>query len=73
MSNDVRDDMEQSALAMASKRKSCSNCWHHMDGDCALYSCNCATAVGNHHQEPPRWMSYSEGEELDRKFRSGNW
>ena len=44
--------------------KTCSNCWHNRNGDCAVYSSDCATAVTRGSPAPPRWTSYEEGEEM---------
>jgi len=42
-------------------RKRCINCWHGRDGDCKLYSSQCATAVFNRADDPPHWMNVREG------------
>ena len=68
------DDLISSTLAMFSKRKTCDNCWFNREGRCGLYTSDCATAVFNREQLPPRWISYEEGEAaeawvLGRKLR----
>lgn len=61
-----RNELVESTLDFLSLRKTCSNCWHGRDGDCALYSCDCATEVFRRKETPSRWTSYEEGEEQER-------
>lgn len=51
-------------------RKTCKNCYHWRNNDCALCSCECATQVSRRAINPSRWMSYEEGEELERRFQT---
>ena len=68
---DNSNDMVQSALAMASSRKTCTNCWHNREGDCAMFSCECATDILNHAREPRWWTSYEDGEENEKRVWKG--
>ena len=54
------------AKDMASKKKTCFNCWHFRNDHCALYSCSCAS-IGSGH---PRWTSYEDGDWNERKLLS---
>ena len=53
------------AQDLVSKRKTCYNCWHWRNSNCALYSCECATQVA-HRTGSPRWVSYEDGEESEK-------
>lgn len=64
----MASDLTKTALDMASTRKTCDNCWFGKEGDCALYSSKCATAVFNHANVPPRWLSYTDGEDAERRL-----
>lgn len=56
----------QFAKEILDNRHTCSNCYF-WSSHCTLYSCTCATAVGNRAVNPPRWMSFEEGEGAERK------
>ena len=62
------DDLINTALAMASSKKTCDNCYHYRDGDCAMYSCNCADDIAHHATNPCWWMSYEEGMRVDKEL-----
>ena len=53
------------AQEILSTAKTCSNCYHHRDGRCEVYSCNCVTSVRKV-STPFWWLSYEEGEARKR-------
>ncbi len=55
--------------SITKSKKNCNNCWFQRisDKDCRLNSSSCVTAVFNG-REPPRWMSFEEGQEVSATF-----
>lgn len=62
------DSLVETTLDMFSHRKTCANCYHNKEGFCCMYSCECVTQVFNHVKEPKWWLSYEEGERLEKKL-----
>ena len=69
----MEDQKEKLAFAKAIlfNGKDCSTCWFGRAGNeeqrhCGLYSVSCATALG-HRLSPTSWMSYEEGEAINKR------
>ena len=56
------------AMSVLSNEKNCENCYHYHSRHCALYSCDCANDVAHHTSAPKWWMSYEEGEAIDKEL-----